>query len=187
MAAASYSSSWAPLDSILESPVDVLQIDRRVQVLVDGLADHVAIGGIGVTATAIGLHVVVVDDRCVGQERGVLVQVQVEAVVERVVAEELVPAAVAAVQVLLDVELFGHEAGQVFRLDVAHVQHRLVVGDELGLDESAVRGVQLVVERRHQIINANQLLDLVPVPVQIQSRGLEDLLGQLRLQGLEKG
>lgn len=138
-----------------------------------------------VTATAKGLHVVVVDDGGSGQHGGRLVEVQ--AVVQGLIRVHRVPTTVAAAQVLLQRELLGDEVGEVLRADFAHVQDGLlrclwlllwlIVGDELGLDESAVRGVQLVVQRRHkQVLCANHLLDLVPVPVQIEASRLEDLL-----------
>lgn len=171
--------------SVLEGPVDVLQSGRSVDVLVDGLAaDHVPVHGVRVTATAKGLHVVVVDDGGVGQHRWRLVEVQ--AVVQGLIGVHRVPATVAAAQVLLQRELLGDEVGEVLWADVAHVQDGLlrclwllllIVGNELGLDESAVRGVQLVVQRRHQqVLCADHLLDLVPVPVQIEASRLEDLL-----------
>lgn len=138
----------------LKRPVDVLQIGRWVQVLVDWLAHHITVDGVGVTATAVRLHFVIVDDGGVGQEGGILIQI--ESMVKRLVREVLVPATVAAVQVLLDVELFRDEVGQVFRFDVAHVQDwRLIIRNELGLDEGTIRRVQLVVQRRVQIVHAN--------------------------------
>lgn len=126
------------------------------------------------TTTAIRLHLIVVDDGGSGQQGWVLIQVQ--AMIERLVSEVFVAAAVASVQILLDVELLRHEVGQVFRFDVPHVQHRLVVRNELGFDEGAIGGVQLVVQWGHQILHADYLFDLVPIPVQIQPSRLEDLL-----------
>lgn len=69
--------------------------------------------------------------------------------VQRLIGEQLVAATVAAAQILLERELFRDEVGKVLWLDLADVENWLVVWDELGLNKSAVRGVQLIVQRRH--------------------------------------
>lgn len=162
--------------SVLEGPVDVLQGGWRVHVLVDGVANDVSVDGVGVTATAVGLHVVVVNDGGVGQQGRVLIQVQ--AVVQGLIRVQLVSAAVAAIQILLDRKLLGDEVGQVLRLDVADIQDRLIVWHELGLDQGTVRRVQLIVQRGHQVLSADHLLDFVPIPVQVEPGRFEDLLRQ---------